>query len=247
MVNRIVACLDIMGNYVYKGVSFENMKLIGDARSIAYKYYLDYADELVILNINKSSISSLINLLRDISRMVFIPITFGGNIRTYKDIELLLNNGADRVCLNSTLYYNNDILSYISNRYGKQCIVGSIDVSNNSGLWYVYFDGGKKKTNIQLSDWISLNESRGIGEILLTSIDRDGTGHGYDINLINYASKISNVPIIASGGVGGLKDIESLFKNTNVKAALVASYLHRGNITVRDIKRKLSGSYYVRL
>ncbi|MGX7589739.1 imidazole glycerol phosphate synthase subunit HisF [Candidatus Vidania fulgoroideorum] len=246
MVNRIIACLDVIGDFVFKGVNFKNIQPVGCIYDIAYKYYLDSADELVILNINKSSISSYIDILRKLSSNIFIPITFGGNIRTSNDVDLLLNNGVDRVCLNSTLYYNSNILPYLSKRYGSQCIIGSIDVSNISGMWYVYIDGGTKRTNILLKDWIEFNESNGIGEILLTSIDRDGTGIGYDIDLINYASKISNIPLIASGGVGCFNDIESLFSLTDVNSALIASYLHSNTNSISYIKKRLSSSYCVR-
>ncbi|MGX7458765.1 imidazole glycerol phosphate synthase cyclase subunit [Candidatus Vidania fulgoroideorum] len=246
MVNRIIACLDVLGSSVYKGINFSNMKPIGDIYNIAYRYYLDYVDEIVILNIGKSDITSFLGILRKLSRNIYIPITFGGNIKTPSDVELLLNNGVDRICLNSTLYYNNEILPYLSKRYGSQCIIGSIDVSNILGSWYVYIDGGRKRTNILLSDWIRFIESKGIGEILLTSIDKDGTGSGYDIDLMNYALGISNVPIIASGGVGCFNDIELLFRLTNVKSALIASYLHSGLDSIYNIKRRLSSNYYVR-
>ncbi|MGX7585907.1 HisA/HisF-related TIM barrel protein [Candidatus Vidania fulgoroideorum] len=241
--NRIIACLDIIGKKVCKGICFNNVKKLNNAYKLASRYYLQGADEIVILNIKKKKISSLLSLLKLISSKVFVPIIFGGNINSIRDAKQLFRSGTDKICFNSTLFRKPSLIKKLSNIYGKQSLLASIDVRFHNGNWYIYIDGGSKNTNVRLDNWILSGGTKYIGELIVTSIDRDGTQKGYDIDLIRHVSSISNINIIASGGAGSVEDIKALYNKTTVKSALIASFLHIRGISIKEIKTKLSYNF----
>ncbi|MGX7589323.1 imidazole glycerol phosphate synthase subunit HisF [Candidatus Vidania fulgoroideorum] len=242
---RIIACLDVKNNKVVKGTRFVKIKKFCSPLLLSKKYNKEKIDEIIFLNINKEKINKICFLIKKISKNISVPLTYGGNINNMNEVNDLFKSGADKLSFNSTLYYNKKIINKIKNRYGTQSIVASIDVKKKKNKWIVYIDGGKKNTKIELLDWVKIQIENGIGELLVTSIDKDGTNSGYDIKMIKSLKKI-NVPIIASGG-GGLKDtIIDLFKNTLANSALLASVLHKGTIKVFEIKNNIKKFFFIR-
>lgn len=239
MFKRIIPCLDIKNGNVVKGKKFKNISILGNIFKLSEKYYNEGADEIILLNISKENINIFSKIVKKVSKKVFVPITVGGNIQKIEDVKKLFNCGADKICLNSTLYYNPNLVSEIKFLYGSQCIVASIDVKKNCKKWKVYVNGGKTDTGFFLKKWIIKNEKKGIGEILLTSIDKDGKKKGYDYKLYKSITKITNIPVIASGGAGKAKDFIKLFKKTKINAALAASVFHKNKIIIKKLKKKL--------
>ncbi|QSW37633.1 imidazole glycerol phosphate synthase subunit HisF [Candidatus Vidania fulgoroideae] len=246
MTKRIIACLDISNNKVVKGTKFKNLRTVGCINKLAYKYYKEGADELVLLNISKTKIKVISKILTHISRQIFIPIIFGGNIQTLKDVKQLFKTGIDKICLNSTLYYKPHLVKKIAQIYGAQSLIASIDVKLINNNWLVYINGGKDNTNIPVTTWVKKNLYRGVGEILLTSIDNDGKNTGYNIQLIRKITQSTHLPVIASGGMGKPNDIISLFKNTNAAGALLASYLHVKRNSLKSLKTILANTIKIR-
>ncbi|MGX7582658.1 imidazole glycerol phosphate synthase subunit HisF [Candidatus Vidania fulgoroideorum] len=246
MTKRIIACLDISNNKVVKGTQFKQLNPVGNISKLAYKYYQEGADELVLLNISKTKITTIGKLLTPITQRVFIPIIFGGNIQTIEEVKYLFQIGIDKVCLNSTLYYNPQLVKKITKIYGSQSLIASIDVKQKNNKWLVYIDGGTKNTHISVTTWIKKNYHRGVGEILLTSIDNDGKNNGYNIALTQKATQSTPLPIIASGGMGKAMDIITLFKNTQATGALIASYLHIKRNSLKSLKNTLATTLNIR-
>ncbi|QSW37770.1 imidazole glycerol phosphate synthase subunit HisF [Candidatus Vidania fulgoroideae] len=246
MTKRIIACLDITNNQVVKGTQFKKLKPVGNIEQLAYKYYKEGADELVLLNISKTKITTISKILSVLTQKVFIPIIFGGNIQTIEEVKQLFTAGIDKVCLNSTLYYKPQLVKEIIEIYGSQSLIASIDVKLKANKWLVYIDGGKKNTHITASAWVKKTTHRGVGEILLTSIDHDGKTNGYNIKLIQKITNTTHLPIIASGGMGAATDIITLFKNTNAAGALIASYLHIKRNSLKSLKTTLNKTLKIR-
>ncbi|MGX7582518.1 imidazole glycerol phosphate synthase subunit HisF [Candidatus Vidania fulgoroideorum] len=242
---RIIACLDVYKNIVVKGKNFLKIKKVNSPKNLSYKYYKQKIDEIVFLNIKKEKISYICKIIKNISKKIFIPITVGGNIKNIKDIKKLMNSGADKIALNSTLYYNLNIVKKIKKKYGSQILVASIDVKKYKGEWIVYINGGKTNTKIKIKDWCMINYKKGIGEFLLTSIDMDGTNKGYDIELYKKIEKV-NTPIISSGGGGNCDTLLKIFKKTKTSAALLASALHYKKNTIKKIKKYLFNFFFIR-
>ncbi|UOQ27884.1 Imidazole glycerol phosphate synthase cyclase subunit [Candidatus Vidania fulgoroideae] len=246
MYKRIIPCLDIKGKNVVKGVKFNNIVSFGSAVEISENYFKKGADEIVILNIAKEKISCFFKTVKKISKKIFVPLTVGGNILDINDVKLLFNSGADKVCLNSTLYYNPSLIKEIKSIYGSQCIVASMDVKKKGREWFVYINGSRTNTGYNIFEWIKKNEKNGVGEILLTSIDKDGNKKGYDYNLYKKVSKITNLPIIASGGAGSVNDILKLFKKTKINSALAAGIFHRKDVSLKKAKKIISKYFRIR-
>lgn len=231
LLKRIIPCLDLKNNLVVKGKNFLNLKSFGNPSKLAKKYYNQGADEIVLLNINRNNISNFSSIIKSVSKNVFIPITAGGNINSIEDASEIFNSGADRISLNSSLF-NKNLLEQVSDKYGKQCVIASIDVKKDSKNWYVYINGGSLKTNLDVLSWVKTCQNRGAGEILLTSIDRDGTNEGFDIDLIKYVSEYIDIPLISSGGGGGVDFVKNsfdVFSKTKSNSILLASFLHYKN------------------
>jgi cyclase len=242
LAKRIIPCLDTIGENVVKGKSFENLEIIGPAKYFAKKYEEEGADEIVLLDITATleNRKTFLKLVSDVAKELFIPLTVGGGIKTIEDIRELLRAGADKVSINTSAVLNPFLINESSREFGSQCIVIAIDakkISNNK--WEVYIKSGKQPTGIDLRDWIIEVERRGAGEILLTSIDADGHKKGYDLELLEFASSLINIPLIASGGAGSLEDLYNACI-AGADAVLAASIFHYGEYSVKEVKKYLA-------
>jgi cyclase len=238
---RIIPCLDIKDGKTVKGVQFEDLRIAGDPVELAKKYVHDGADELVFLDITATleGRKTLIELVEKLSLEINIPFTIGGGISSVQDVEALLKAGADKVSLNSAAVRRPELIREIAQQFGNQCVVVAIDTKNIEGEDSVFISGGKIKTDWKTLDWVKTVTELGVGEILLTSMDFDGTKNGFDIRMLQNVSKICPLPIIASGGAGKMADFTELFTQTNVTGALAASIFHFNEISISDLKSNL--------
>ena len=239
---RIIPCLDVRDGRVVNGVNFVNLVDAGDPVEQAKAYENQGADELVFLDITASSDNRAI--MRDVVERTagecFMPLTVGGGLRTLEDIRLMLNAGADKVSLNTSAITNPDLVSEASAKFGNQCIVVAIDAKREGeGRWNVYTHGGRNRTELDAVEWAKEVERRGAGEILLTSMDCDGTKDGYDIALTRAVSDAVKIPVIASGGAGNLKHLVDAVKLGGASAVLAASIFHFGTYTIEQAKREM--------
>ena len=239
---RIIPCLDVRDGRVVKGVNFVNLVDAGDHLEQAKAYENQGADELVFLDITASSDNRAI--MRDVVERTagecFMPLTVGGGLRTLEDIRLMLNAGADKVSLNTSAITNPNLVSEASAKFGNQCIVVAIDAKREGeGRWNVYTHGGRNRTELDAVEWAKEVERRGAGEILLTSMDCDGTKDGYDIALTRAVSDAVKIPVIASGGAGNLKHLVDAVKLGGASAVLAASIFHFGTYTIEQAKREM--------
>ena len=241
LAKRIIPCLDVKDGRVVKGVNFLDLKDAGDPVEAAKKYEQAQADELVFLDITASHEERkiILDIVKKVAECVFIPFTVGGGIKTVEDIRELLSAGCDKVSLNSQAILNPELIKKSSFRFGSQCIVVAIDAKKEDGHWQVYINGGRSKTEKEAVSWAKEAESLGAGEILLTSMDFDGTNKGYDIELTKAISTAVNIPVIASGGAGRPEDIFEVFDIAQADAALCASIFHYDKYTVNDVKQYL--------
>jgi len=241
---RIIPCLDVTGGRVVKGVHFVNLVDAGDPVEAAKEYNRQGADELVFLDITATSDGrdTMVDVVRRTASQVFIPLTVGGGIRSVADIRRMLESGADKVSLNSAAVANPDLISAGAERFGSQCIVLAIDarrVPGQPGRWEVYTHGGRRPTGRDAIEWARQGVAAGAGEILLTSMDADGTLGGYDCELTRTVSEAVSVPVIASGGAGKLEHLEEVFRLGKADAVLAASIFHFGTFTVPQAKEFL--------
>ncbi len=241
---RLIPCLDVANGRVVKGVNFINLRDAGDPVELACLYSDEGADELVFLDIKATfeNRKTLIDLVSRTAKTVKIPFTVGGGIRSIESINDLLRAGADKVSLNSSAVSNPDLIKDSSKKFGSQCIVIAIDARkkiNQDNKWEVYINGGRINTGIDVISWSKKVEELGAGEILLTSMDGDGTQKGYDLELNKSVSESVNIPVIASGGAGSLNDIYEVFTEGGASAALLASLLHDKILTIKEIKSYL--------
>ena len=236
---RLIARLDVKSNTLIKGVHLEGLRVIGNPSQYALKYYNQGADEILYLDIVASLYgrNKLTEIVSKTTRDVFIPITVGGGIRNTKDVSDLLQSGADKVAVNTAAVKNPELINKIAEKFGSQCMVLSIEAKlQNDGKWYVYTDCGREKTNLNVSDWVEEGVQRGAGEILLTSIDKEGTGKGFDKDLIRMITQKVNIPVIASGGMGKPEDLVDIVKSCDVNAVAMADVLHYGKFTLDQIR-----------
>lgn len=241
---RIIPCLDVRAGKVVKGINFVDIKEVGDPVLLAKHYYEQGADELVFLDITATHEDRGImkTVVERVAEQIFIPFTVGGGLRTIDDIKTILRAGADKISLNSAAVRDKSLISEGADIFGNQCIVLAVDAKkreDNSG-WNVVINGGRIDTGIDALKWIEEATSLGAGEILLTSMDADGTKKGFDIELTKAVSNITNVPVIASGGCGALEHFYDVFKAEAADAALAASLFHYGELTVDEVKRYLN-------
>ncbi|MCY7371788.1 MAG: imidazole glycerol phosphate synthase subunit HisF [Polaromonas sp.] len=258
LAKRIIPCLDVAGGRVVKGVNFLALRDAGDPVEIAARYNQQGADELTFLDITATSDDRdlILPIIERVASQVFIPLTVGGGVRTVADVQRLLNAGADKVSFNSAALTNPQVIADASAKYGAQCIVVAIDAKRRSlddqqrltaaGLpagpgWDVYSHGGRKNTGLDAVAWAVEMASRGAGEILLTSMDRDGTKSGFDLTLTRAVSDAVSVPVIASGGVGNLAHLADGIQQGHADAVLAASIFHYGEFTVREAKEHMAG------
>jgi cyclase len=238
---RLIPCLDVRAGQVVKGVSFVNLREMGDPVELGLRYQADGADELVVLDVAATaegnvSLASVVTRLAD---ALSIPLTAGGGIRGAEDAERLFRAGADKVAVNSAAVRRPELLRELADTYGCQAVVLSVDVRREQGDYRVYIAGGRTPTDWWLDDWLARALPLGVGEILLTSVDADGTQQGYDLALVDRVSRAVSVPVIASGGARGAADLLALFRETAASAALLASALHEGKERVSKLKAVL--------
>ena len=241
LTKRIIPCLDVKDGRTVKGVNFVDLRDAGDPVELAWNYSKQGADELVFLDITATveRRKTMVELVKAVARQINIPFTIGGGINSIADADALLNSGADKVSINSAAVRNPKLIDDLATAFGAQFVIVAVDtrVVNNKNI--VHLNGGRLATEKETLNWISEAESRGAGEILLSSMDHDGTKSGFDINLLKEVNDAVNIPVIASGGAGSVQHFAELFEYTNVDAALAASVFHYGEIIIPDLKRYL--------
>jgi cyclase len=238
---RIIPCLDIQNGRTVKGINFKEIRDAGDPIELAKKYVRDGADELVFLDITATveKRKTLVELVEKIAAEINIPFTVGGGINTIEDVTRLIAAGADKVSINSSAVQRPELIREIANQFGSQCVVVAIDTKKVDGTWYVYTHGGRTATQLKTIDWAKQAVELGAGEILLTSMNNDGTKSGFALDITSQISNAVNVPIIASGGAGSKEDFEILFSTTKATGGLAASVFHYNEIPISELKTYL--------
>lgn len=242
LMTRVIACLDVRDGRVAKGVNFESLRDVGDPVELACRYERQGADEIVFLDISASQEErrTLLDVVRRSAGEVFIPLTVGGGIGSAGDVAAVLRAGADKVSVNSAAIRSPEIIDRAAARFGAQCVVASIDAKREGAGWRVYARGGREATGLDAIEWAAECVRRGAGEILLTSIDRDGTRRGYDLELTRAVSSAVTVPVVASGGAGNASHVRDVLIETGASAALLAGILHDQVTTIPTIKLLLA-------
>ncbi len=249
LTKRIIPCLDVKDGMTVKGVNFENLRLAGDAIDLGAYYAQEGADELVFLDITATleGRSTFVDMVRNVARGINIPFTVGGGIRSVQDVSALLNAGADKISINSSAVKNPDLITELASEFGSQCVVVAIDVRSTKhqmpSNWHVVINAGKLSTEWEALAWAKEAESRGAGEILLTSMDNDGTKAGFALDITSLISRAVSIPVIASGGAGTMQHFADVLAtgthSGNADAALAASLFHFRELTIADLKRFL--------
>ncbi|KQT23247.1 imidazole glycerol phosphate synthase subunit HisH [Chryseobacterium sp. Leaf405] len=238
---RIIPCLDIKDGTTVKGINFEDLRNAGNPIELAKKYEEEGADELVFLDITATieERKTFIELVNHIAQELSIPFTVGGGISTVEDVRKLLEAGADKISINSSVVKKPQLIYDLAKEFGSQCIVLAIDTKLINNNDWVHIKGGREITHLKTLDWAKKVEQLGAGEILLTSMDGDGTKKGFDLRLIKMISENVNIPVIASGGAGNIEDFENVFNQTKATGALAASIFHFGEVTIQELKSEL--------
>jgi cyclase len=241
LTKRIIPCLDIKDGRTVKGVNFEGLRDAGDPIELARRYTTEGADELVFLDITatKEKRKTLIDLVRDIAKEINIPFTVGGGIHSVDEIEDLIKAGADKVSLNSSIVADPDLITRASDRFGSQAVVAAVDAHKTGDSWEVFVKGGTEATGLDAIEWMKECEKRGAGEILLTSMDKDGTKSGFDLELLKLVNRSVRIPVIASGGAGTIQHCIDAVNTGNADAVLAASIFHFKEIEIKDLKEKM--------
>ncbi len=244
---RIIPRLDIKAPNLIKGIQFEGLRVMGKPHDFAKKYYQEGADELLCID----SVASLYNrnnileIVKDIANEIFIPLTVGGGLRSVEDVKNALRSGADKVAINTAAVKNPNLLRDIAKDFGNQCVVLSIEAKKiSSNKWEVYTDNGREKSNKDVIEWVKEAISYGIGELLITSVDKDGSQKGFDLELLEKICNIADVPIIVSGGMGVLAHFDDLLKYTDADAVAIGSVLHYNKLSISDIKNSAKNLNY---
>ena len=239
LAKRIIPCLDVRDGKVVKGINFVGIKEVGDPVELAKQYSDSGADEIVFLDITASheGRATMLDVVRRTAEVVFVPLTVGGGIRTIDDVRDTLRAGSDKVGINSAAVRNPELINEAAKLFGRQCIVAAVDAKRvDDGSWHVVINGGRIDTGKDLLEWVQELEERGAGEILLTSMDADGTKAGYDLEMTKAVYDLVNIPVIASGGAGSVDDFADVFAATGCDAALAASLFHYGELTIDEVK-----------
>ena len=244
LTRRVVVCLDVKGGRVVKGIRFVDLRDVGDPIELASRYEREGADEIVFLDISASAEErgTLLDVARRTAERLFIPLTIGGGVRSADDVGRVLRAGADKVSINSAAVARPEILTESAERFGAQCVVASIDAKWDGDCWRVYVKGGRERTDLEAVAWAQGCVARGAGEILLTSIDRDGARTGYDVALTRAVAESVHVPVVASGGAGSPAHVCEVIEAGHADAALLAGILHDGTATVGDVKSAMRAS-----
>lgn len=239
---RVISRLDIKNDFVIKGIHLEGLRKVGDPREISKRLYLEGVDEIILMDAVASLYdrNNLFHVLEWVSENVFVPITLGGGLRSLSDIDLALRSGADKVAINTAGIKNPNFLAEAVKQYGSQCIVASIEAKRTPTSWEVYIDNGREKTGKVLADWLNELQDLGVGEILVTSVDKEGTRKGFDIELAKIIHDTVSVPTIVSGGFGKLSDLNNLIKKVKPSAIAIASGFQYEYFSVNDIKQHLN-------
>lgn len=239
LAKRIIPCLDVRDGKVVKGINFVGIKEVGDPVELAKQYSDSGADEIVFLDITASheGRATMLDVVRRTAEVVFVPLTVGGGIRTIDDVRDTLRAGSDKVGINSAAVRNPELINEAAKLFGRQCIVAAVDAKRvDDGSWHIVINGGRIDTGKDLLEWVQELEQRGAGEILLTSMDADGTKAGYDLEMTKAVCDLVNIPVIASGGAGSVDDFADVFAATGCDAALAASLFHYGELTIDEVK-----------
>ncbi len=238
LTKRIIPCLDVVEEGVVKGVKFKNLRGVGYPPDMAAEYERQGADEIVFLDISASvkGRKTLLDIVKKTAEKLFVPLTVGGGIRGKEDMRDALTAGADKVSINTVAVQHPETITACAEDFGRQCVVVAIDAKREGGSWVVYTHGGRRRTSVDAIEWAVRAQALGAGEILLTSMDADGTQDGYDIELTAKVADTVNIPVIASGGCGRPEHILEVFERTNADAALAASIFHYGQHTVAEVK-----------
>ncbi|MDR0918235.1 MAG: imidazole glycerol phosphate synthase subunit HisF [Oscillospiraceae bacterium] len=244
LAKRIIPCLDVRNGKVVKGVNFEGVKDIGDPVELAKEYNKQGADELVFYDITASyeGRGVMLDVVRNVAKKVFIPLCVGGGVSTVEDFKDILRAGADKVSVNSQAVKNPSLVKEAADIFGSQCVVVGIDAKRQNGKFNVYINGGRVDTGLDLIDWVKQITALGAGEICLNSIDTDGVRQGFDIEMLNAVCSVTNIPVIASGGLGKIEDFYDVFTKTNASAGLGASLFHFKELTISEVKSYLKGN-----
>ncbi len=247
LAKRIIPCLDVKDGRTVKGVNFVDLRDAGDPVELAWQYSQQGADELVFLDITATheGRKTMIDLVKSVARQVNIPFTIGGGINELKDADALLAAGADKISINSAAVRNPNLIDELAKSFGSQFVVVAVDTRLVDTQNLVHLRGGREQTNIVTEEWIKEAESRGAGEILLTSMDHDGTKNGFDVSLLSKINGAINIPLIASGGAGNEQHFVDVFQQSGVDAALAASVFHYGEILIPDLKDTLRKNHIV--
>lgn len=245
---RIIPCLDVQNGRTVKGINFESIRDAGDPVQLAKFYAEQGADELVLLDISATNEerSTFIPIVEAVASQVNIPFTVGGGISSIETARLLLRSGADKISVNSSAVKRPELITELANEFGKQCVVVAIDIRKAGNNWTVHTHGGKRDTGLDALEWIQQVVSLGAGELLITSMDGDGTKSGFALDFYKKAEQLVSVPIIASGGAGSIDHFEELFTQTNITGGLAASIFHFGEISIPELKRELSKTTRIR-
>jgi imidazoleglycerol phosphate synthase, cyclase subunit len=241
LAKRIIPCLDVKDGRVVKGINFVGLKDVGDPVECARKYNQQGADEIVFLDITATyeNRDTIVEVVKQTAKEIFVPLTVGGGIRTIEDFTRLLRAGADKISVNSAAVKNPALIQEAADKFGSQCVVVAIDVKRIDGQFRVVTAGGRIDTGLDAIEWAKKVEELGAGEILLTSMDADGTKQGFDVKLLNIIGQAINIPMIASGGCGILEHFSEVFRQTDADAALAASLFHYGELTISEVKEHL--------
>jgi cyclase len=245
LTRRVVVCLDVKGGRVVKGTQFVSLRDVGDPMELAARYEREGADEVVFLDISASAEErgTLLDVARRTAERLFVPLTIGGGVRSSDDVGRALRAGADKVSINSAAVMRPEILTESAARFGAQCVVASIDAKRDGGSWRVYVKGGRERTELDAVAWAIECVRRGAGEILLTSIDRDGARTGYDLALTRAVAEAVDVPVVASGGAGTPAHVCEVLDSGRADAALLAGILHDGLTTVHAVKDAMRSAH----
>jgi len=238
---RIIPCLDIQDGRTVKGINFEGIRDAGDPIELAKRYVDEGADELVFLDITATNDKrkTICSLVEKIAAEITIPFTVGGGISSLEDAQAVILSGADKVSINSAAIRRPDLIQEISNRFGKQCVVVAVDIKQIDNDWFVFSNGGKRPTGIRAMDWCQKIAKLGAGEILLTSMNNDGTKAGFALEITDQIAQLVSIPVIASGGAGSIEDFRTLFSKTTASAGLAASIFHYCEVNVQILKNEL--------
>lgn len=238
---RLIARIDVKNEFVIKGIHLEGLRKIGNPNALAKKYYEEGIDEIIFMDAVASLYerNNLFHVIEQACKEVFIPITIGGGIRSVNDIGKALQSGADKVTLNTQAIKTPEIIEQASRIYGSQCIIGSIEAKRTAERWEAYYDNGRERTGMDVIQWAKQLEQRGAGEIMITSVDQEGTKKGFDIELCKQVAEAVTIPVIASGGAGNPQHIINLCQQTDINAVAIASIIHYNQNTIAGLKREI--------